>query len=115
MQAALDRDKGFKGKKGKKSPKRLRRSGKKNKKKKEKDLTPDRTTESLFEELVTNGIIKLYPEVRLSSYRGEKSFANSDLREMEKNTFPSLGISKNENSQKLVNFCICSLENKNIK
>lgn len=31
---------------------------KKGKKKKEKDLTPDRTTQSLFEELVANGIIK---------------------------------------------------------
>lgn len=51
-------DRGFKGKKPKKASKKSRRGGKKSKKKKEKDLTPDRTTESLFEELVANGIIK---------------------------------------------------------
>lgn len=58
FQDALDRDRGYKGKKPKKSSKKARRGGKKSKKKKEKDLTPDRTTESLFEELVANGIIK---------------------------------------------------------
>lgn len=48
-----------KGKKGKRSSKKKkgRRGGKKSKKKKEKDLTPDRTLESLFEELITNGNI----------------------------------------------------------
>ncbi|XP_072753682.1 IQ and AAA domain-containing protein 1-like isoform X3 [Anoplolepis gracilipes] len=58
LQAALDRDRGFKGKRAKKPQKRVRRSGKKNKRKKEKDLTPDRTTESLFEELLTQGDIR---------------------------------------------------------
>jgi len=55
------------GKKVKKSNKKTRRSGKKSKKKKEKDLTPDRSTESLYEELVTNGIIRKYPELKSSS------------------------------------------------
>lgn len=57
LQAALDRDRAKKGKKGKRSSKKKkgRRGGKKSKKKKEKDLTPDRTLESLFEELITNG------------------------------------------------------------
>lgn len=54
LQEAFDRDRGFKGKKQKAS----KRGTKKSKKKKEKDLTPDRTTESLFEELVANGIIR---------------------------------------------------------
>merc|ERR1712136_315724 len=46
LKMALDRNKGKKGKKGKKS-------GKKGKKgKKDKDLTADRTIESLYEELV---------------------------------------------------------------
>lgn len=72
MQLALEKDR---GKKSKKAPKKKsRRSGKKGKKKKEKDLTPDRTTASLFEELVTNGIIRKYPEVFLSSYLGERLF-----------------------------------------
>lgn len=75
LQAALDRDRAVKGKKSKKSAKKGRRSGKKSKKKKEKDLTPDRTTESLFEELVTNGIIKKYPKRPLSAYIGERAYA----------------------------------------
>uniref|UniRef100_A0A1B0CRU6 Putative aaa+-type atpase n=1 Tax=Lutzomyia longipalpis TaxID=7200 RepID=A0A1B0CRU6_LUTLO len=74
LQAALDRDRAQKGKKVKKSNKKARRSGKKGKKKKEKDLTPDRTTESLFEELFINGIIKKYPETPLKSYLGDRSY-----------------------------------------
>lgn len=73
LQAALDRDRATKGKKAKKSSKKGRRSGKKSKKKKEKDLTPDRTTESLFEELVLNGVIKRYPETPLTAFLGDRS------------------------------------------
>lgn len=91
LQAALDRDRGFKGKRAKKPQKRVRRSGKKNKRKKEKDLTPDRTTESLFEELLMQGIIKLHPEVFLDEFKGEKSFINYDLRMKEKDPLPALG------------------------
>lgn len=91
LQAALDRDKGYKGKRAKKAQKRVRRSGKKNKRKKEKDLTPDRTTESLFEELLQQGIIKLYPEVRIDSFKGQNSFANFDLREKGKDPLPAIG------------------------
>lgn len=71
--------------------KRIRRSGKKNKKRKEKDLTPDRTTESLLEELLTEGIVKLHQEIPLSSFKGEKSFANYNLREKGKDPLPVLG------------------------
>lgn len=60
LQEAFDKDRGHKGKKQKKASKKARKGSKKSKKKKEKDLTPDRTTESLFEELVANGIIKKY-------------------------------------------------------
>lgn len=74
LQAALDRDRATKGKKAKKSSKKARRSGKKGKKKKEKDLTPDRTTESLLEELVLNGVIKRCPETKLSDFLGDRSF-----------------------------------------
>ena len=42
-------------KRGAKKKKRVKKGGKKGRKRKEKDLTPDRTTESLFEELVLNG------------------------------------------------------------
>lgn len=90
----MDRDRGFKGRRSKKTQKRVRRSGKKNKKKKEKDLTPDRTLESLFEELLINGIIKFYPEVKLDNFKGEKSFSNFELREKEKDPLPTLGNMK---------------------
>lgn len=75
LQTALDRDRLQKGKKIKKSAKKARRSGKKSKKKKEKDLTPDRTTESLFEELVMNGIIKKVQNKPLLSFLGDPSYA----------------------------------------
>lgn len=75
LQTALERDRLQKGKKSKKASKKARRSGKKSKKKKEKDLTPDRTTESLFEELVMNGIIKKVPEIRLESFLGDRAYA----------------------------------------
>ncbi|XP_070157654.1 dynein regulatory complex protein 11-like [Polyergus mexicanus] len=105
LQTALDRDKGFKGKRAKKPQKRVRRSGKKNKRKKEKDLTPDRTTESLFEELLIQGIIKLYLEVSLDEFKGEKSFVNYDLRMKEKDPFPTLGDIR----QLIAEYCILPL------
>jgi hypothetical protein len=58
----VERDKGKKGKISKKR-KKGKKGSKKGKKKKDKDLTPDRTTESLFEEMILNGIIKQYPKV----------------------------------------------------
>ena len=70
---AVERDKGKKGKVSKKR-KHKKKASKKGKKKKDKDLTPDRTTESLYEELVLNGIIKTYPKVRLSEYLGDISY-----------------------------------------
>lgn len=87
----MDRDKGNKSKRSKKTQKRIRRSGKKNKKRKEKDLTPDRTTESLFEELLTQGIIKLYRETPLADFKVERSYANYELLQNDKNTLPTLG------------------------
>ncbi|KAL6440740.1 hypothetical protein ACFW04_003292 [Cataglyphis niger] len=107
LQAALDRDRGFKGKRAKKPQKRVRRSGKKNKRKKEKDLTPDRTTESLFEELLMQGIIKLHPEVFLDEFKGEKSFINYDLRMKEKDPLPALGDIR----QLIAEYCILPLGN----
>ena len=76
---AVERDKGKKGKISKKR-KRTRQKGKKGKKKKDKDLTPDRTTESLFEELVLNGIIKSYPKVRLKEFLGEISYTGMAMK-----------------------------------
>ncbi|EZA60539.1 IQ and AAA domain-containing protein [Ooceraea biroi] len=106
LQTALDRDRGVKGKRAK-PQKRVRRSGKKNKKKKEKDLTPDRTLESLFEELVAEGIIKLYRKTSLDEFKGEKSFANHELREKEGDPLPTLGDTR----QLIAEYCILPLGN----
>ncbi|KAE8744483.1 hypothetical protein FOCC_FOCC008871 [Frankliniella occidentalis] len=105
LQAALDRDRARKGKKGKKASKKGRRGGKKNKKKKERDLTPDRTLESLFEELVANGIIRKYPEVPLAAFRGERSYGNHALRQLGKDPLPSLGDVR----QAVLEYCVLPL------
>lgn len=48
------------------------KKGKKGKKgKKDKDLTADRTIESLYEELAHEGIIVKCPKVRLSEFLGD--------------------------------------------
>ncbi|XP_048264268.1 dynein regulatory complex protein 11 [Bombus terrestris] len=111
LQCALDRDRGLKGKRVKKAQKRIRRSGKKNKKRKEKDLTPDRTTESLFEELLTQGIIKLHKEIPLCNFKGEKSFINYNLREKRKDPLPALGDIR----QLIAEYCILPLGNNTLR
>ena len=73
LKAAVERDKGKKGKISKKR-KKGKKGSKKGKKKKDKDLTPDRTTESLFEELVMNNVIKPYPQVSLKEFTGNISY-----------------------------------------
>ena len=75
----MERDKGKKGKISKKRKRVKKKASKKGKKKKDKDLTPDRTTESLYEELVLNGIIKTYPKVRLNEYLGDISYTGKSL------------------------------------
>ena len=76
---AVERDKGKKGKISKKR-KKGKKGSKKGKKKKDKDLTPDRTTESLFEELVMNNVIKPYPKVSLKEYIGNISYRGAELK-----------------------------------
>ncbi|XP_075146333.1 dynein regulatory complex protein 11 [Haematobia irritans] len=92
------------GKKAKKNNKKARRSGKKSKKKKEKDLTPDRTTESLYEELVTNGIIRKYPEIRLSQFLGDKALTCRS----------GINPSPGDIRQLLVEYCILPLGSEQI-
>ncbi len=72
---AVERDKGKKGKISKKR-KKGKKGSKKGKKKKDKDLTPDRTTESLFEEMILNGIIKQYPKVGI--LENKRTFLNAE-------------------------------------
>ncbi|PIK45491.1 putative IQ and AAA domain-containing protein 1 [Apostichopus japonicus] len=93
--------KGKKGKKGKKSGKKSgkkkkkkksgKKSGKKGKKgKKEKDLTPDRTMDSLYEELVREGILVRCPKFTLCDYLGDYSYLGTTLRQADIEPMPSL-------------------------
>ncbi|CAB3249419.1 unnamed protein product [Arctia plantaginis] len=111
LQAAYDRDRAQKGKKAKKPQKKVRRGGKKNKKKKEKDLTPDRTTESLFEELVTNGIIRPYPLVKIDDFIGEKCYVGSAYREQGQEADPCLGDIR----QLVKEYCILPLGSEHVR
>ncbi|KAG7297756.1 hypothetical protein JYU34_018480, partial [Plutella xylostella] len=111
LQGAFDRDRAHKGKKAKKPQKKVRRGGKKNKKKKEKDLTPDRTTESLFEELVANGIIRPYPIVKIDDYIGEKSFLGEEMKAEGRDPAPCLGDIR----QLVKEYCILPLGSEHVK
>ncbi|CAK1583887.1 unnamed protein product [Parnassius mnemosyne] len=111
LQAAYDRDRSHKGKKAKKPQKKVKRGGKKSKKKKEKDLTPDRTTESLFEELVANGIIRPYPIVKIDDYIGEKNFVGSELRSQGREPTPCLGDIR----QLIKEYCILPLGSEHVR
>ncbi|XP_050535374.1 dynein regulatory complex protein 11 [Daktulosphaira vitifoliae] len=90
LQNALDKDNAIRIKRAKKQ-KKLKRSSKKAKKKRDKDLTPDRTLESLFEELVMNGIIHKYPNVSLSSFKGGTSLVACDVMRWDYDPPPTLG------------------------
>ena len=95
LKFAVEKDKGGKGKgkkgkgKGKKGKGKKGKGGKKGKK--EKDLTPDRTIESLYEELAQQGIVIKYPKTRLSQYIGNINYLASLLREKNHEPMPSLG------------------------
>nr|XP_015214021.1 PREDICTED: IQ and AAA domain-containing protein 1 isoform X2 [Lepisosteus oculatus] len=91
LKLAVDREKGKKkkGKKGSKKKKKGKKGGKK-KKKKERDLTADRTIESLYEELVEAGLLVRPLNVRLSDYIGEYSYLGTTLRQADIEPMPSL-------------------------
>ncbi|XP_053139125.1 dynein regulatory complex protein 11 isoform X6 [Hemicordylus capensis] len=75
LKLAVDRETERKVKKGKKGKKKKkgRKGGRKKKAKKEKDLTPDRTIDSLYKELVEEGILIKAKKVKLSDYVGSQS------------------------------------------
>ncbi|TPP62124.1 IQ and AAA domain-containing protein 1 [Fasciola gigantica] len=78
----------------KRVPKKRGKKGKKGKKgkrgKKDKDLTPDRTLISLYEELALAGIIKKPEKVQINEYYGEYSFLGTTLRQANIEPQPSL-------------------------
>ncbi|XP_063057574.1 dynein regulatory complex protein 11 [Engraulis encrasicolus] len=83
---AIDKDKG-----GKAKPKAKKgKAGKGGKKKKEKDLTADRTMDSLYHELVKQGLLKRAEDVKLESYLGEYSYLGTTLRNSDIEPMPSL-------------------------
>ncbi|CAI9720153.1 regulatory complex 11-like [Octopus vulgaris] len=87
LKLAVDREK---SKKKGKSGKKKKGSGKKGKKKKEKDMTPDRTIESLYEELVTQQIIVPHPKVQLEEFIGDFCYLGTLLRHASIEPMPSL-------------------------
>ncbi|XP_058257869.1 dynein regulatory complex protein 11 isoform X2 [Hemibagrus wyckioides] len=89
LKLVVDRDKGKKKKKGKKANKKKKKKAKKSgkkKKKKEKDFTADRTIESLYEELVLEGILIQPMTVKLWEY----SYLGTSLRQADIEPMPSL-------------------------
>ncbi|KAL4635364.1 IQ and AAA domain-containing protein 1 [Arapaima gigas] len=83
---ALEKGKGGKAKGA--SKKKKQKNGKK--KKKEKDLTADRTAESLYQELVEQGLVKEPENVRLEQYLGDYSYLGTTLRQTDIEPMPSL-------------------------
>ncbi|XP_044278448.1 LOW QUALITY PROTEIN: IQ and AAA domain-containing protein 1-like [Varanus komodoensis] len=81
----LEETKAAKPPKGRKSAKQ--KKGKKGKK--EKDLTPERTINSLYEELVLQGIIKKPQKVQLAEYSGDFCYLGTLLRQQAIEPTPS--------------------------
>lgn len=81
LKTALQKDSKKKPKKKSKEKKKGKKEkkGKAKKGKKEKDLTPDRSLQSLVEELVSQNIIVSYPKYNLSDFVGEHNYAGSVL------------------------------------
>ncbi|OCT61251.1 hypothetical protein XELAEV_18047275mg [Xenopus laevis] len=69
---------------------RKKRKGKKSGKRKKKDLTPNRTIDSLYEELITEGLLIKPKSVQLSDYLGESSYLGTTLRQADIEPMPSL-------------------------
>ncbi|XP_019378896.1 PREDICTED: IQ and AAA domain-containing protein 1 [Gavialis gangeticus] len=90
LKLAVDREKDKKKKSGKKKKKKGMKGGRKKKSKKEKDLTPDRTIDSLYKELVEGGLLIKPKTVKLSDYVGEYSYLGTTLRQVDIEPMPSL-------------------------
>ncbi|XP_066573569.1 dynein regulatory complex protein 11 isoform X2 [Amia ocellicauda] len=87
LKLAVDKDKGGKAK-GNAKKKKAGKTGKK--KKKDKDLTADRTIESLYQELVEQGLLKQADTIKLDDYLGDYSYLGTTLRQTDIEPMPSL-------------------------
>uniref|UniRef100_A0A8C5L077 IQ motif containing with AAA domain 1 n=1 Tax=Jaculus jaculus TaxID=51337 RepID=A0A8C5L077_JACJA len=91
LKLAVNREREPPPKEGKKGKQNKGKAGKKRKKeKKEKDLTPDRTIESLYKELVEEGLLIQAQKFNLSDYIGEYSYLGTTLRHVSIEPMPSL-------------------------
>ncbi|XP_015282192.1 PREDICTED: IQ and AAA domain-containing protein 1-like [Gekko japonicus] len=81
----LEESKAGKPPKAKKSAKKKGKKGKK-----EKDLTPDRSIDSLYEELALQGILRKPPKVPLTDYSGDFCYLGTTLRQAETEPIPSM-------------------------
>ncbi|XP_071603183.1 dynein regulatory complex protein 11 isoform X1 [Heliangelus exortis] len=82
-------DKPKKGSKGQKGSKSKKAKGKKKISQLEEDLTPDRTIDSLYEELVKEGLLMKAKTVNISDYVGDYSYLGSTSLQLRKESVPS--------------------------
>ncbi|XP_068822107.1 dynein regulatory complex protein 11 [Capricornis sumatraensis] len=91
LKLAVSREKELPARKGKKKGGKKKNKKKKGRKgKKDKDLTVDRTIESLYKELVEEGLLIQALKVNLSDYIGEYSYLGTSLRQVSIEPMPSL-------------------------
>ncbi|KAM5327308.1 dynein regulatory complex protein 11 [Glossophaga mutica] len=92
LKLAVNREKELPTKGKKKKGGKNKKKGKKGRKgrKEDKDLTADRTIESLYKELVEEGLLVQALKVNLSDYIGEYSYLGTTLRQVSVEPMPSL-------------------------
>ncbi|KAK1798716.1 hypothetical protein P4O66_007004 [Electrophorus voltai] len=90
LRMVVDRDKGRTKKMSNKTQKKKKKKGQKKKKKKGKDPTADRTIESLYEELVMEGVLVRTMNIKMSEYLEEYSYLATSLRQRAVEPMPSL-------------------------
>uniref|UniRef100_A0A8C4K5N5 IQ motif containing with AAA domain 1 n=1 Tax=Dromaius novaehollandiae TaxID=8790 RepID=A0A8C4K5N5_DRONO len=92
LKLVVDKEKSDEQKKGKKSEKVRAKKGKTRKKnsRTDKDLTPNRTIDSLYKELAEQGLLIRAKTVNLSDYVGEYSYLGTALRQVDVEPMPSL-------------------------
>ncbi|KAM6151890.1 dynein regulatory complex protein 11 [Erethizon dorsatum] len=91
LKLAVNKERELPGKEGRKKGKKKGKKGKKGKRgKKDKDLTADRTIESLYKELVEEGLLIQALKVNLSDYIGEYSYLGTTLHRLAIEPMPSL-------------------------
>uniref|UniRef100_A0A7R8CEA8 Probable NADH dehydrogenase [ubiquinone] iron-sulfur protein 7, mitochondrial n=1 Tax=Lepeophtheirus salmonis TaxID=72036 RepID=A0A7R8CEA8_LEPSM len=79
--------------------------------KKDKDLTPDRTTESLVEELVQNGIIRTYPRVMLDEITGDISYTAMEMKKRGMDPRPGPGDIR----RTIAEYCILPMASQHLR